>query len=144
MKAELLHMSHQEQSRLEVMHLYIDGQIKQKEAARRMGLSTRQIRRLARGYRKRGCHALIHGSRGKVSNRKIRDELKQQILSLVRKHYPDFGPSFAAEKLAENHDLTVSSETLRRWMIADGLWHSIQTGTECLRPTQRIPCPASS
>jgi len=124
MKAELLHMSHREQSRLEVMHLYIDGQIKQKEAAHRMGLSTRQVRRLARGYRKRGCHALIHGSRGKVSNRKIRDELKQQILSLVRKHYPDFGPSFAAEKLAENHDLTVSSETLRQWMMADGLWRS--------------------
>jgi len=89
MKAELLRMSHQEQSRLEVMRLYIDGQIKQKEAARRMGLSTRQVRRLARGYRKRGCHALIHGSRGKVSNRKIRDELKQHILSLVRKHYPN-------------------------------------------------------
>ncbi len=122
MKAELLHMSHQEQLRLEVMRLYIDGHIKQKEAARRMGLSTRQVRRLLRGYRERGCHALIHGNRGKVSNRKIRDELKQQILSLVRKHYPDFGPTFAAEKLAGNHAITVSSETLRQWMIADGLW----------------------
>jgi len=134
MKAELLHMSHQEQSRLEVMRLYIDGHIKQKEAARRMGLSTRQVRRLAREYRMRGCHALIHGGRGKESNRKIRDKVKQQILSLVRKHYPDFGPTFAAEKLAENHGLTVSHETLRQWMIADGLWHPRQKKQAVFHP----------
>ena len=51
MKAELLHMSHQEQSRSEIMRLYVEGYIKQKDAARRMNLSTRQVRRLARGYR---------------------------------------------------------------------------------------------
>lgn len=124
MKAELLLMSHQEQSRSEVMHLYIEGHIKQKEAARRMGLSTRQVRRMARAYRQHGARALIHGNRGQVRHRKIRDELKQQILSLVRQHYFDFGPTFAAEKLAEVHDLTVSSETLRQWMIADGLWRA--------------------
>mgnify|MGYP000019396466 CR=1 FL=1 len=122
MKAELLHMSQQEQWRSEVMRLYVEGYIKQKEAARRMGLSTRQVRRLAREYRKHGSRALIHGNRGKASNRKIREGIKQQALVLVRQHYPDFGPTFAAEKLVDNHGMTVSSETLRQWMIADGLW----------------------
>ena len=59
-----------------------------------------------------------------MSNRKIREEVKQQALSLVRQHYPDFGPTFAAEKLSENHKLTISSETLRQWMIANGIWKS--------------------
>lgn len=122
MKAEILHMSQREQSRSEVMRLYTEGYIKQKEAARRMGLSTRQVRRIARGYRQHGCKALIHGNRGKVSNRKIREQMKQQALALVSQRYPDFGPTFAVEKLSEEHQITVSVETLRQWMIAEGLW----------------------
>ncbi|MDX8382353.1 MAG: helix-turn-helix domain-containing protein, partial [Ghiorsea sp.] len=59
-------MSKPEQARSEVMRLYIDGYIKQKEAAKRMGISVRQVRRLAKGYRLHGCHALVHGSRGKT------------------------------------------------------------------------------
>jgi len=59
-----------------------------------------------------------------VSNRKIRETIKQQAIALVRQYYPDFGPTFAAEKLAEQHGITVSSETLRQWMISDGLWQS--------------------
>jgi len=63
MEAELLHMSQQEQSRSEVMRLYVEGYIKQKDAAGRMGLSTRQVRRLAHSYRQQGSRALIHGNR---------------------------------------------------------------------------------
>jgi len=122
MEAELLHMSQQEQSRSEVMRLYVEGYIKQKDAAGRMGLSTRQVRRLAHSYRQQGSRALIHGNRGKASNRKIREATRQHAVASIRQHYPDFGPTFAAEKLAENHDITVSSETLRQWMIADGIW----------------------
>jgi len=95
-------MSKQEQSRTEVMHLYIDDYIKQNVA--------------------HGAKALIHGNRGKVSNRKIRDEVKLRALSLVCEFYYDFGPTFAAEKLLETHSINISSETLRQWMISDGIW----------------------
>ncbi|MDQ6957799.1 MAG: ISNCY family transposase, partial [Mariprofundaceae bacterium] len=115
-------MSPQEQSRSEVMRLYIDGYIKQKEAAKRMGLSTRQVRRISNEYRLHDCHALVHGNRGKVSNRRIRAEVKQRAIALVKQHYPDFGPTFASEKLAEHHGITVSIETLRQWMIESGVW----------------------
>lgn len=124
MKAELLHMSVQEQSRSEVIRLHIEGHIKQKTAAKRMGVSTRQVRRIAKEYRHHGAKALMHGNRGKVSNRKIEDETKLRSLALVRRHYHDFGPTFAAEKLVERHDIKVSSETLRQWMISDGIWKS--------------------
>jgi len=124
MKAELLQMSAQEQSRMEVIRLYIDGHIKQKVAAKRMGLGVRQVRRLARAYRLHGAKALIHGNRGKVSNRKIRGEIRFRTLSLVREFYHDFGPTFAVEKLVEHHGIHISSETLRQWMISDGIWQA--------------------
>ena len=120
-------MSEQEQSRTEVIRLYVDGYIKQNVAAKRMGLSTRQVRRLAKAYRLHGANGLIHGNRGKESNRKIRDEVKLRALSLVREFYYDFGPTFAAEKLLEMHSINISSETLRQWMISDGIWISGRT-----------------
>ena len=134
MKAEILQMSQQEQARSEVMRLYNDGYIKQKEAARRMGLSTRQVRRISKAYRLRGCHALVHGNRGRASNRKIGVETKQQALALVTQHYSDFGPTFASEKLAEKHGITVSVETLRQWMIELGVWTS-----KCKRQQRNHP-----
>jgi len=141
MKAERIEMSHQEQSRSEVIRLYVEGYIKQKDAARRMNLTTRQVRRLARKYRQHGACALIHGNRGKASNRKIREEVKQQALALVRQHYPDFGPTFASEKLSEEHSISVSSETLRQWMIADGLWTPKRKKQPAAHPMrERRPC----
>jgi len=106
-----------------------------------MNLTTRQVRRLARKYRQHGACALIHGNRGKASNRKIREEVKQQALALVRQHYPDFGPTFASEKLSEEHSISVSSETLRQWMIADGLWTPKRKKQPAVHPMrERRPC----
>ena len=124
MTAEILHMSVQEQSRTEIICLYIEGHMKQKEAAKQIGLSCRQVRRLSKRYRQDGGKGLIHGNRGKVSNRKLSTAFKEKVIALVRKHYWDFGPTFAAEKLAERDDIKVSSETLRQWMICEGLWKS--------------------
>lgn len=123
MKAEALVMSRKEQERSEVMRLYVEGHIKQKEAARRIGVSTRQVRNLARAYRERGAAGLVHGNRGRGSNRKIRDEIRLSALQLVRERYWDFGPTLAHEKLVEHHGFDMSVETLRQWMIAGGLWH---------------------
>jgi len=122
MKAEMLVMSKKEQDRSEVIRLYVEGHIKQKEAARRIGVSTRQVRNLVRAYRQHGAEGLIHGNRGRVSNRRIREEVRRSALDLVRTRYPDFGPTFAHEKLTEDHGFSLSVETLRQWMIADGLW----------------------
>jgi len=69
MKVEILRMSDQEQSRAEIICLYVEGHIKQKTAAKRIALSTRQIRRQAKAYRLHGARSLIHGNRGQVSVR---------------------------------------------------------------------------
>lgn len=124
MEAELLVMSKKEQDRSEVIRLYVEGSIKQKEAAKRLGVSTRQIRNVAHAYRLHGAHGLIHGNRGKASNRKIREASKQSALQWVRKQYWDFGPTLAHEKLTEDHGFAFSVETLRQWMIEDRVWVS--------------------
>jgi hypothetical protein len=65
---------------------------------------------------------LISKKRGRPSNRKTAATVRAAALWIVRHNYADFGPTLAAEKLAEEHGFSFSSETLRKWMIADGLW----------------------
>ena len=123
MTAEILMMSIKEQERAAVMQQLLDGVIKQQDAAKALGLSsTRQVRNLASNYRKHGAAGMIHGNRGKVSHRKVDDTEKHRFMAIVRQHYHDFRPTFAHEKLTEAHGFTYSVETLRQWMINDGLW----------------------
>lgn len=61
-------------------------------------------------------------ARGKASNRKLTEDAQKRAVDLVRERYADFGPTLAAEKLAELHGIAVSRETLRHWLKADGLW----------------------
>src|SRR3546814_17505203 len=65
---------------------------------------------------------LVSWKRGRPSNRAFKAELRDQVLGLVREHYHDFGPTLAVEYLAERHPITISHETLRKWMIKEGLW----------------------
>ena len=69
-----------------------------------------------------GAPSLLSRRRGKPSNHRLPTEVRALALSYIRERYADFGPTFAAEKLAEDHGCSVSHETLRSWMIADGLW----------------------
>jgi transposase len=117
-----LRMSQKERDRLRVMASLNEGQLKQKLAARQLGLSTRQVKRLLRRYRAEGDAGLVHRSRGRRSNRKLPDELRQKVLACLRRDYADFRPTFATEKLAERDGLAVSHETVRQWMMAEGLW----------------------
>ena len=114
-------MSQRERDRLRVLHSVLDGQRTQVEAARLMRLTTRHVRRLLERLQQGGDAALIHGLRGRPSNHRKDPKLRQRALHLYRKHYHDFGPTFAAEKLAER-GLEVSPDALRRWLLAEGLW----------------------
>jgi len=116
-----IEMSQRERDRLKVLHTVLDGQRTQAEAARLLRLSTRQVRRLQRRLQKKGDAALVHGLRGRASNRRLDPKDKQKILRAYRKDFADFGPTLACEKLAER-GLAVSPDTLRRWLLAEGLW----------------------
>jgi len=115
-------MSHKESDRIDVLEKLNHKLIKQKKAAGLMGLSVRQTRRLIKKYRQGGVKALVHGNRGRESNRKINQRVIDQALSLVRDKYADFGPTLAQEKLSEIHGLKLGVDTLRVNMIRANLW----------------------
>lgn len=96
--------------------------IKQKEAAKILDLSIRQVKRKVKAYRRFGAVSLIHKNRGKPSNHRLREDDIEKVLNLVKANYSDFGPKFAAEKLAEIHKVKINRETLRLNMIKAGLW----------------------
>ena len=97
--------------------------ITQREAAEELGLSTRQVKRLLKALKKHGDKAVVHGLRGKPSPRKIADKIKGKAMEILAMDvYRGFGPTLAGEYLAKKHGITVSRETLRKWMQAAGLW----------------------
>ena len=115
-------MSKQEFVRLEVLLGVQSGRLRVADACALIGLRRRQVFRLLRGVKQNGAASLLSRHRGKPSNRRLPAEVRTLALSLVRDRYPDFGPTMAAEKLATQHGCSISRETLRGWMIADGLW----------------------
>jgi hypothetical protein len=118
----LVVMSSKELGRVSVLQDVIAGRMTIAAAAAVLALSRRQVFRLLRAFHARGAEGLISRRRGRPSNRRYPEDVRQLALSLVRAHYADFGPTLAAEKLVENHGLALSRETLRHWMMAEGLW----------------------
>ncbi len=115
-------MSHAEIDRLEVVQKITAKQITQVEAARLLGISYRQVKRIVKKYRKVGVASLVSKRRGKPANNRITSTIKQIALALIRDNYHDFGPTLAHEKLSERHGIRCSVETLRKWMIEEDFW----------------------
>ena len=137
----VLSMSKQEFSRLEVLLRVQSGRLRVSDACVLIGLQRRQVFRLLRGLKQDGATSLLSKHRGKPSNHRLPAEVRTLALSIVRERYADFGPTLAAEKLAEHHDCSVSRETLRGWMIADGLWQDRRHGLSSPhQPRRRRDC----
>lgn len=120
----LLTMSTQEVERLTVISQVAKKRLKQKQAMKLLGLSKRQIIRLVKKYRRDGASSLVSKRRGKPGNHCHTSDLKKQVKELVQKHYHDFGPTLASEKLEERHQIILNKETLRQWMMSFGLWNA--------------------
>jgi transposase len=120
---ERIAMSQQERDRLEWLKRAKEKVISQREAARRMGVTDRWVRKLLKRMKRRGDGVVVHGLRGRASNRKIASKVRAQAMEyLKQRDWLDFGPSFASAQLAKRHGIEVSNETLRGWMIEVGLW----------------------
>jgi len=115
-------MSEAELARVGVLGDVAAGRLSVAHAAGLMGVSRRQAFRLLRRFREGGASALASCRRGQPSNRRLPQSVRTLVMAVVRERYADFGPTLAAEKLAALHGLTVSRETLRQWMMAEGLW----------------------
>lgn len=117
-------MSERELNRAAVLQDIVAGRLRATDAAVVLNLSRRQLHRLLVRFGTEGAAGLTHRGRGRAPNNALPADRRTAILALIRSDYPDFGPTLAAEKLAERHGLTVSRETLRKWMQDAGLWLS--------------------
>jgi transposase len=115
---DMITMSRREATRLHVLHQALEKKMTQREAARLVGLSDRQVRRLIQRVRAEGAAGICHRARGKTSNHRIPERVKARALTLFRAQYRDFNLVHATEKLGEVHGITIHAETLRLWLKA--------------------------
>jgi transposase len=118
-------MRQKERDRLVALKKAKKKLITQREAAAEIGVSERQVRRMLRALRQRGDGAVVHAGRGWPSNRKMAEEAQCKVIEILSQDvYHGLGPTLAAEYLGKQHDLHVSRETVRGWMIAAKLWRA--------------------
>lgn len=120
--SDILSLTKKELSRLQVLEQLQAKQIKQRQAAERLNLSVRQVKRLLRAFRRHGAQGLVSKRRGRRGPHQLPRAVKAQAVQLLRHPYADFGPTLAHEKLTEVHHLKLGLETVRQLMIHAGLW----------------------
>ena len=122
MAQKLISMSEKELSRYDIIKSLIDGKINGTDASKQIGVSVRHIKRLKLKVSKQGAEGLIHRGRGRESNRRTNSETLEKAEKYLKEKYYDFGPTFAAEKLNELHNIKLGKETVRKIMTDLGLW----------------------
>lgn len=118
---EEITLSQREQTRLLVLNALNRAELKMAEAARLLGLSLRQVRRLRRAYRRRGAAALAHGNRGRRSPRRLADTVRRRIITLARTRYSAINHSHFTELLEERESLRLSRQTVSRILNRAGV-----------------------
>ena len=130
-----------ELDRLQLMTRIAERRLTRRRAAGLLNMSERQVRRLYRAFVRDGAAGLGSRRRGRPSPRRLPAATQERALALLRERYADFGPTFAHQKLTEEHDLTLSVETLRAWMIAADVWvPRVQRARRSYQPRERRAC----
>jgi transposase len=135
-----LRLSGKERGRLEVLRKVSAGQVTRRKAAELLGVSYRQVLRLCARHSDEGASGLGHRLRGRKSNRGSAESRRERIVELCRAKYHDFGPTLAVEHLAQDDGETIGIETLRRWLVAAGLWEPRQRGARHRAWRERREC----
>jgi len=137
----LLTLSQKERDRLVHLRLAREGQLSVAEGARRAGVGRRHFRRMLRRFEDSGDAVVVHGLRGRASNRCLPQSLRERALQKARQPlYHDFGPTLLSEHLARDPEIGfVHPATLRRWMIAEGLWKPAAQGKRHRKRRERRP-----
>ena len=135
-----LPMGQKELVRSKMLEMVLRGKLTLKDAAVTMRVSYRQGIRLYAAYRKEGDAGLIHGNCGKKSNRRLGEEIREAALAAYREKYSDFGPTFAAEKLAEEEGIVIGAGSLRNLLIEAGEWKGKRRAKEYRSRRERRRC----
>lgn len=115
-------LNEKEQHKFYIINKAITHEITNAQAAKKLQLSLRQIKRLKQQVKLLGQRAIIHKLKGKQSNHQIDPVLKTKAVDIISASYADFKPILAAEKLQEIHGITITAQTARIWMTEAGIW----------------------
>jgi transposase len=132
-------MSGQESKKLHVIKQVLSRYLRQSKAAELLGICIRQVRRLMKRVGEDGDRGVIHGSRGKTSNRRICKEVRQRVIGQCLERYIGFGPTLVSEKLAEETEIKLSRETIRKWMREEGIEYGRRKRPKHRQYRQRRP-----
>lgn len=125
---DIIMISQEELKRLHIIKKVTEGKMKQIEASGILGLSYRHTNRIVNRIKREGDSSIAHRSRGRASNRKLSEGIKQKAIKLYKEKYHDFGPLLAAEKLFLEDKIKISDETLRIWLTESGDWKKVRKG----------------
>ena len=139
MEGDRIEMSQRERDRLKVMSPVLAGKRSQREAARLLSLSDRQVRRTQGRLESEGDAGIVHKLRGRPSNRRIDPAHRDKVVAQYKEQFAGFGPTMAAEKLS-GQGLPVAVRTLREWLVADGQWERQRKGDKHRRRRERKAC----
>lgn len=115
-------MNKKEVEQVTIFESLVRKEITQKAASEALRLSERQVRTKYKRFKQEGIAGLAHKNRGRPSSRAWPEREKEKVLTIIKTEWHDFGPTFIAEKLEEYHQIKISSETIRKTMIKEGLW----------------------
>jgi transposase len=135
-------MSAKDRIRLDALSRVKRGELTVVRSAELMGLSVRQARRLWKRFRKEGAIGLLHRLRGRLSNRRLNQDVRDRVVKRHQERYADFGPTLACEKLEED-GLQLSPDTLRALLKERGLWRRLRRRGRHRRRRERRACLGS-
>jgi transposase len=135
-----LPMGQKELMRAKLMEQVVQKQLSLKDAAVKLKVGDRQAKRILKRYRQDGDKGMLHGNLGNLSPNRIDQQIRDTALAYYKRSYHDFGPTLAAEKLAECHDIHVDHETLRRWLIDETIWGRHRRRKAYRSRRDRKPC----
>src|SRR5689334_11175594 len=116
-------MNQEERDWVEWLKRARDGVVTQRQAAEKLEVSDRWVRKLLKRMKTDGDAVVVHGLRGRTSNRRIDAQTEERAIQILKQpEWYDFGPTFASEQLSKRHHIHVSKETVRGWMVTAGLW----------------------
>ena len=133
-------MNGKDRTKLKVISLAVEKVIKQREAAEKLELSERQVRRLVRRYKKDGDKGLVHKLRGRPSARRISQEVVEEVIKKYAEKYKGFGMTLANEKFLEIEGIVISRETQRKHLLEAGLWEVSRKSKKHRRWRERMQC----
>ena len=139
-EGDIITMRRKELRRFHVIQKVLEKEVRQKEASEILGISIRQVKRVVKRIRKEGEAGVIHKLRGRKSSNSKDVKDKKKILNICLGKYNGFGPTLTSEKLFEIDKIKISKETLKQWLIEEGLWTIKRKRRKHRRWRERKPC----